>query len=240
MVFGDDVFASTPSLRLVEQQIEPRVDIDGHVNRIVHDPARVVCQSDGLLPQQIGWNSLNVGAGGAQKTRRGIESRAVNSRHVGRQVSGQPLRTLALSPDAREVAVAGDEGRISVWSTLPLSELRAWNAGAPVLCLGWNPEAGLAAGLASGEVAIWNPADGSETRRWPAHEGAVTALDWHPQKPELTTGGADGVLAWWSAEGKALRTSKKNGAVRALAWRPDGSELAVLVGNPAGSHRHRA
>ena len=156
----------------------------------------------------------------------------LNTRQVVRKVSAQPLRAMAVSPDAQSVAVAGDEGGVTVWSCGDLKKIRTLPAGA-VRCLGWNVTGSLAAGLGSGEVVVWDAASGVEKKRWKAHDGAVTALGWQPTEDLLVTGGADGVLASWRGDGRPVREWHQRGPVLALDWRQDGSEIAVVLGHPA-------
>ncbi len=148
-------------------------------------------------------------------------------------VSPQPLRALAVSPDERTVAVAGDHGEISLHHTATLARARAWPAGAPVLALGWHRAGLLAAGLASGEIVVWAAGDGREQQRWKAHQGAVTALAWHPAQSALLSGGGDGRLAWRRADGQPIREWQKQGGITAIAWRDDGRDVAVSLSQPA-------
>jgi WD40 repeat protein len=158
----------------------------------------------------------------------------LNPNHLARQVSLQPLRTLAVSPDQQQVAVAGDDGQISIWSCDSLEKLRTLKlAAGAVRCLAWKSATQLVAGLATGEVVVWNAAADSETKRWRAHASTVMSMDWNTVNSILTTGGADGVTAWWSDDGEPLRQSPKQGPVIALDWRQDGSEVAVVLGEPA-------
>ena len=171
-----------------------------------------------------------------ERDRRGWEwyfaDSVLNTRQIVRKVSAQPLRAMAVSPDGRSVAVAGDEGGASVWSCGELKKIRTLPAGA-VRCLGWNAAGSLAAGLGSGEVVVWDAASGVEKKRWKAHDGAVSALGWQPSEDLLMTGGSDGGLAAWHGDGRPVRTWPKRGPVLALDWREDGSEIAVVLGHPA-------
>jgi serine/threonine protein kinase/WD40 repeat protein/class 3 adenylate cyclase len=158
----------------------------------------------------------------------------LNPTHIVRTVSRLPVRSLDISPDERQVAVAGDDGVISIWACDSLERTRTLSlAAGAVRCLAWENEAILAAGLATGEVVLWDVTADVETKRWRAHASAVTAMDWNPVDSILTTGGADGVTAWWNDAGKLVRHSQKQGPILALNWRSDGGEVAVVVGEPA-------
>ena len=175
--------------------------------------------------------------GTGERDRRGWEwyfaDSVLNSGELVRAVSTKPLRAMAVSPDEKSVAVAGDDGEVSVWSCATFEKAQSWRSGA-VRSLGWSGAGVLATGLANGEVVLWEAASGREQKRWKAHEGAVSALGWQPEKGLLATGGADGVLAWWHADGRAAAPQvRKHGPVLALDWRADGGEFAAVLGSPA-------
>ena len=103
----------------------------------------------------------------------------------------------------------------------------------PVRSLGWSATGRLAAGLATGEVVVWDGASGVEKKRWKAHASAVTALGWQPSEDVLVTGSADGLLASWHSDGRAIQEWRQRGPVVALDWQADGREIAVVLGHPA-------
>ena len=170
-----------------------------------------------------------------ERDRRGWEwffaDSVLNTRQVVRPVSTQPLRAMAASPDGQSVAVAGDEGGVTIWSCDALEKIRTLPAGA-VRSLAWKVTGTLAAGLASGEVVLWDAATGAEKKRWHAHDGAVNTLGWQPAEDLLVTGGADGVLASWRGDGRPEGKWPHHGPVLALDWRMEGGEIAVVLGHP--------
>ena len=171
-----------------------------------------------------------------ERDRRGWEwffaDSSLNTRQTIRTVSKLPLRALAVSPDGKSVAVAGDEGGVSVWSCATLEKLRTLPS-PPVRSLGWSPTGRLAAGLATGEVVVWDGGSGVEKNRWKTPGGAVTALGWQPSEDVLVTGGADGLLASWHSDGRAIHEWRQRGPVVALDWQADGHDIAVVLGHPA-------
>ena len=150
-------------------------------------------------------------------------------------VSDRPLRAMAVSPDEREVAVAGDEGRISLWSAGSLEKQTEWEAqGNRVNGLAWNSQGLLAAALDDGNVAVWEVAKRHEIARWKAHERAVTSVIWHPRDPMLVSGGLEGAISVWQPTGgDPTHTSSFKGPVLSMDFRPDGKEMAAILGNPS-------
>jgi WD40 repeat protein len=76
-----------------------------------------------------------------------------------------------------------------------------------------------------GSVAVLDAATGHGEERWLAHAGEAWGASWSPDG-RIATGGQDGEVVVWGAEG-ATASYSAGAPVRALAWSPDGSRLAV-------------
>lgn len=176
--------------------------------------------------------------GAGEKDRRGWEwhyaNAVLNTENVKLVSSAQPLRALAMNADETAAAVAGDDGIVAIWSGEPMTKVFSLPAGAPVKSLAWHPSGKLAAGLENGEVVLWDtPAAEQMPSRWKAHASAITTMAWHPREETLVTGGSDGLIAWWDRTGKPGRQVQRRGPIQGLDWRQDGSEIAVILGEPA-------
>ncbi|MDB6073833.1 MAG: hypothetical protein JWO89_1473, partial [Verrucomicrobiaceae bacterium] len=148
-------------------------------------------------------------------------------------VSQRPLRAMALSPDEKTVAVAGDEGRISLWSTDTMTNVDGWEAkGGTVHALSWSPDGLLAAGLDDGSIVLWNTFPARQKERWRAHEGRTSVLQWYQREPVLISGGADGKISVWNTEGKELHTHQRIGPVLAMDVQRDSNVVAAILGSP--------
>jgi WD40 repeat protein len=84
-----------------------------------------------------------------------------------------------------------------------------------------------------GTLRLWDPATGSERRRWPAHEVYFGSLAWSPDGRALVTAsyGDKSVRIWEAATGRELR--KLQGVDEepfCLAVSPDGKAAAGAVG----------
>jgi WD40 repeat protein len=92
----------------------------------------------------------------------------------------------------------------------------------------------LAACSASGQVAVWEAASLTPIGKLQGHQQSAMTLDWHPSRPELATGGQDGVVRLWNAdrgeERAVLPVGSRNSWVEHLAWSPDGRFLAASAG----------
>jgi WD40 repeat protein len=106
--------------------------------------------------------------------------------------------------------------------------------------LAWSPDGKLlAAGSVSGQVAIYDTAQGKAIHLFEqAHEDGCDAIAWRPDSNALATAGRDGKWKLWDAtEGKSL-VEHEAGAMWAehLAWSPKpigdlGHMLALGAGN---------
>lgn len=159
------------------------------------------------------------------------------------QVTRGPLHALALNQNQSEVAVAGDDGMISVWSTATVKKLREWKAGTTgVLDLSWNQIGELAAVQADGTLSVWQDGTGRLKKRWQAHTGKANVVSWCPVDTNvLASGGDDGAAKLWQSDGEPSLSTVRKGAVMALGWRETGDQMAVewsspprvVVGHPA-------
>lgn len=132
------------------------------------------------------------------------------------------------------MAVAGGDGRLSIWSTERLNEapLRV----VPV-CEGKIRDLALAP---DGTALVVACGDGTirwlslphlnEVRTLDAHPAGVTALAFHPAKPVLMSGGKDGVLRIWTAQQDTPLVELKahTGALYAIAPEAHGRWLATV------------
>ena len=152
--------------------------------------------------------------------------------------TGGPVRALALSPDGKLVAGAGDDPAIQLWGTAvgkPEAKLTAhtdW-----VLALDFSPDGKtLASGGYDGTVRIWDV-----TQRKKLHEFAarpapapaappngVTALAFNPDGKFLAVGGTDTQVHLFNpADGKLIRSlAGHTSTVTGLAFHPSGSVVA--------------
>jgi WD40 repeat protein len=84
-------------------------------------------------------------------------------------------------------------------------------------------------------VRFWDLESGKETT-WPGHTGPVHGLAFSPTQPLMATGGEDGTVRLWNLTGAAPRTrvigpGPFGGAVRSVAFTPDGRYLATANAN---------
>ena len=138
--------------------------------------------------------------------------------------------TSVWSPDGLLAATSTTMGSIFIWDTT--SEVGTVQTTfsahtAAVQHLVWNAETNLiASGDASGKIWVWNPATGQPILELPGHVGAILALDWRSDGQQLVSSGLDGTVRVWDWPSGAMQVVASGNIVSALAYSPDGTELA--------------
>jgi WD40 repeat protein len=142
------------------------------------------------------------------------------------------LRTVTSvwSPDGLWAATSTTLGDIYIWDTTrqtnPVQTTFSGHTHS-VQNLVWNAATNLiASGDYSGRILVWNPATGEVIRELTGHTAAILDLDWRADGTQLVSTSLDHTLRVWnwpSGEGQVVRNGD---LVSAVAYSPDGSELA--------------
>lgn len=96
------------------------------------------------------------------------------------QVSQQPVRCLAYSPDGRLLATGDEEHQLRLWTVPAGDEAARFPADhGTVEAVAFHPSSGaVAAGFGSGDLALWRPDSDEVLLRQAPHPGGVRALAW--------------------------------------------------------------
>lgn len=138
---------------------------------------------------------------------------------------GGRIASASFAPDGRLYAAVGSTVLIcSVADAAVVGRLDDFGAG--VTRLDVNPVNGLVAvGLNDGTLAL--ALDQTTLARFPAHENAVTPVNFSPDGDTLVTGAFDRRIRRWSLDrwGESRTLRSNNGALRAFAFTSDGRTM---------------
>jgi WD40 repeat protein len=153
------------------------------------------------------------------------------------QLVPQSQRVVALSPDGKTLALAGEE-HLHLWDIAAAKEVQRIAAGKltdkkRLLWVEFSPDGKtLAGGDADSTVLVWDTAAGKERTRFKHKDGKVHNLAFSPDGNMLAATGMQHILLCDPATGKELRTlESRHGADSRLSFSPDGKRLADAMFN---------
>ena len=158
------------------------------------------------------------------------------------------VRAVAVSPNGRQIATAGDDGMIRLWDASSFKLIRTLKGHIlPVYSLDyWVDGTRLASASEDGTVRVWDTSNGTnvqtfDIQRTPDTQGVPKqySVAFYPQPPllYLASGGDDGTRIWnvQSGQQQGRRHDQPSGeadksAIRSLSYAPNGSGEFVTGG----------
>jgi len=147
------------------------------------------------------------------------------------------IRSVVFSPDDRLLASAGSDHSVKLWNPESRELVRALNGHTGrVNKVAFSPDGTILASAGSDNtLRLWNSASGDMLYVLTAHSEPVDALAFRPDGLRLASGRAaadplshhGGYQMWDIKSGTEVATESQKFAVSALAFRPNGSELAI-------------
>jgi WD40 repeat protein/tRNA A-37 threonylcarbamoyl transferase component Bud32 len=192
----------------------------------------------GIYGVALSPDGEQIAAAGADGTVQVLDTRTGK---VVKTLSGhrQLVFSVGFSPDGHHVASASEDRTIRLWDLDRATDheevfCRGGHTGGFVRfahCLAFSPDGRhLVAGSEDGGAIVWDAADGSEVRRLPGHEKAVSCAAFSPDGRLLATGITTGVVRIWDApNGQLLHTVRAHAdeRVSAIVFSRDGRWLAT-------------
>ncbi|MBW4436573.1 MAG: hypothetical protein KME04_05535 [Pleurocapsa minor GSE-CHR-MK-17-07R] len=148
----------------------------------------------------------------------------VNSPTDGRTV------TSAWSPNGLLGATSTTLGFIYIWDTtreVSAVQTTFSEHTSPVQHLVWNAATNLiASGDDSGTIWVWNPLTGEPVMQLAGHTGAILDIDWRSDGMQIVSTSLDNTMRVWDWPSGNSQVVTSDQLVSAVAYSPDGSELA--------------
>jgi WD40 repeat protein len=155
------------------------------------------------------------------------------------------LLAVAVSPDGRWLVSGNQDASVHVWRLRDGEELEMAGYPRKVTRVAFDATGRWLAADGGPVTTVWDFSGkgpgGTSPRLLPAPPDGATALAWHPRRPVLATGGADGAVAVWDlaavspgreAVPRHRDVVRANDPVTALAWL---DEVTVIAATRSGT-----
>jgi WD40 repeat protein len=147
--------------------------------------------------------------------------------------NAEGVASLALSPDGKTLASAGDDGTIRLWDTSgypigqPMDPLPNGLKTA-LYSVAWSPDGKtIVSGDAEGTIRLWNISGKLMGQGFKGHQGDVSSIRFSPDGLTIVSSGSDGTIRLWDTDGNPVGKPFKGhkGGIRSIALSPDGKTI---------------
>lgn len=135
------------------------------------------------------------------------------------------VNSISWHPDGTSLASAGDDG-ITVWDSADWQSSKLVNQ--PVKGIVWSPDGKKIAGIVEEAmwVRVWDASTGEELSTFQLHTETINQIVWRFDSQMIASASDDKTVRVWDVvSDEPAEQFDYNGAVYAVDWSPDGSQL---------------
>ncbi len=148
------------------------------------------------------------------------------------QGHSSPVRTVAWSPDGKQIASGSSDKTVQVWNASDGSHVFTYRGHSDYMdAVAWSPPDGkrIASSSRDKTVQVWNASDGSHVFTYRGHSDYADTVAWSPSDGNrMASGSFDKTVQVWNAsDGSYVFTYRGHSDyIQTVAWSPDGKWIA--------------
>ncbi|WP_413168071.1 WD40 repeat domain-containing protein [Capilliphycus salinus ALCB114379] len=139
----------------------------------------------------------------------------------------RPVRSVVHSPDGRQLATSGDDGKVRLWN-LPGEKLQEFGEqGGSIRSVQYSPQGQLLVTVGdNGLIGLWT-LQGQLVKQWNTKQGKLQDVQFDPDGELVVSAADNGTIRLWNLQGELLREFKGHlNSVKSLSFHPNGQYIA--------------